>query len=151
MNKVCFTFLLFFFLSCSAVKNPPKASEPSDSDERLVKQFKISFFQRCLATKSPCLKEFFMGDGSVASDYPLGIINYRRIDSLAKIIKEEIHADSVNWTNEICKDCPEDVLDRFRANGMIGKSTLRFCLDYYTSNELDSIARASINGMYKFE
>ena len=50
----------------------------------------------------------------------------------------------MEWTNQICKNCTVDEIERFKSNGMIGKKTLKFCLDYYTSNELDSIARANI-------
>ena len=83
-------------------------------------------------------------DISYGYDYPLGRKNYRLIDSLTTVLAQKIYKDSMDWTNQICENCNEETLQRFRENSMVGKRTLKICLDFYTSEKLDSIARANI-------
>ena len=91
-------------------------------------------------------------DGSICSDFCLGLHNYQLIDSLADEIDKRIHKDSTDWANQICKGCSEDkeLLKRYQDEGKIGSRTLKFCLEFYTSEELDSIARANVKKMYIF-
>jgi len=117
--------------------------------EGTVKEFKIVFFKECLSESlnDKRVDYHLRNDGSYTHDFGLGLENYRRIDMLAEMVVKEILRDSTEWTHQICSpSCPEDVLQRMKDSGMIGKKTLKFCLDYYTSGELDSIARASILG-----
>ena len=138
--------LLSFFLifSCSDVKKIQK-EKANLAFEAKVEQFKTVFFRSCISSEY-AYRHDNSGDRSIASDFPLGIKNYKIIDSISTIVKNTMHQDSINWTNQICKVCNEDpeLLQRHRENGMIGKKTLRFCLDYYKSEELDSIARTNL-------
>jgi len=141
MKNIWLLFLLII-LSCSSSKKIQKEKDALRY-ESLVVQFKTVFFQGCIYPHYKATHR----DGSIASDFPLGSIeNYQLADSLAKMIRLRIHQDSIDWTNQICNGCDKDpeLLQRLRDNGMIGKGTLSFCLDYYNSEELDSIARVNI-------
>jgi len=115
----------------------------------MVKEFKIVFFRECLSKSLNDKRvDYHLGnDGSYTHDFGLGLENYRKIDTLAEVVVKEILRDSTEWTHQICSpSCPENVLQLMKDSGMVGKKTLRFCLDYYTSEELDSIARIRILG-----
>ncbi len=154
--KNIFIFLILLLVSCSGLKkiNVSTNKEVSDGEktkylEGIVKEFKIVFFKECLSESLNDKRvDYHLGnDGSYTHDFGLGLENYRKIDTLAEMVVKEILRDSTEWTNQICGlPCPEDVLQRMKDSGMVGKKTLRFCLDYYTSEELDSIARVSILG-----
>ena len=114
----------------------------------LIDQFKITFVLSCLS-KSYGKKSFLIkNDRSINSDFILGIENYRIIDSLANITYEKILADSISWTNMKCNGCSWEKdgndLKYLVDEGVIGKRTLKFCLDYYKSEELDAISKNSI-------
>ncbi len=113
-----------------------------------VEEFKIVFFSDCLS-KSLNDKQVdyhLRNDGSYTHDFGLGLKNYKTIRSFSEMVVEEIRRDSIEWTNQFCKGCSEEEVEHFKKQGIVGKKTLKFCLDYYTSEELDSIARVSIFG-----
>ncbi len=141
-------FILLFLTSCSTTKN--KQFENSNSDfEDYVKWFKVHFVSDCIHNGTYTMLK---PDNSTCSDFCMGLNNYKLIDSLADKIDERIYRDSVDWANQICKGCSEDkeLLKRYQDAGMVGTRTLKFCLEYYTSEELDSIARANVKKMYIF-
>jgi len=149
--KIALIVSILLLISCLTSKDMSSHRE-NKHYEGLVRQFKIICFERCQnkSNKNKCEKYKYdtnIGidiDISYSHDYPLGRDNYQLIDSLSTSIRQKIHIDSLNWTNEICKNCDDETLQRMRNNAMIGKRTLAFCLDYYTSNELDSIARVNV-------
>ena len=98
----------------------------------------------CLTSEGVCSIESLKNDRSTSSDFELGLANYKLIDSLVDVVTNKIHLDSIEWTNYICKECDEELLKRLNNDGVVGKRIFRFCLDYYTSTELDSIAKANI-------
>ena len=148
-------FLILLLVSCSGLKKTNMSTNKEASDEEktkylegLVKEFKIVFFKECLSESLNDKRvDYHLGnDGSYTHDFGLGLENYRKIDTLSEMVVKEIRRDSIEWTNQFCKGCSEEDVEHFRKQGIIGKKTLKFCLDYYTSEELDSIARASIFG-----
>lgn len=154
--KNIFIFLILLLVSCSGLKqtNVSTNKEAPDQEktkylEGIVKEFKIVFFKDCLkySFNDKRVNYHLGNDGSYTHDFGLGLENYRKIDTLSEMVVKEILRDSTEWTHQICSPtCPEDVLQRMKDSGMVGKKTLKFCLDYYTSEELDSIARVSIFG-----
>lgn len=125
-------------LSCST--NKPVVNDDENMDSK-ISEFKIVFFKKCLVAASSDLSDqLFNNDLSYSHDYSLGSDAYRTIDSLVKWVIFDIEKDSIEGTRKICSDCSTDVLARMVQEGMIGKRTLKFCLDYYSSVELDSIA-----------
>lgn len=140
--KKSWIFLVLVILSCS---NTPLDKDNAPSIEQ-IREFKIVFFKNCLnlSSKNKCVKDFISQDISTTSDFGLGLKNYKLIDSLVKIVAHNIYTDSIERTSQMCKECDEATLIRMKHNGMIGKQTFGFCLDYYTSPKLDSIARANV-------
>ncbi|HFA50308.1 MAG TPA: hypothetical protein ENJ95_14950 [Bacteroidetes bacterium] len=133
---------ILLFLSCS-VSQKTIPEKKNENIEGLAREFKTVFFYYCV---SKSYKEDRWGDTDISfsHDLGLGLNDYRLIDSLSTITAQKIYLDSVKWTDQMCGDCSEIELKNLEDEGMIGKRTLRFCLDYYTSNELDSIARANV-------
>ncbi len=143
MKKLYLTILVvgivvaMCFNACSVSKS--KNLELTDFDWK-VKEFKIVFFQSCVS-KSLRNKSLFAGDISYGHDFPLGLNNYRLLDSLSSRIHEIIIEDSISWQNKICPNCSLSDIERMKREGMLGKKTLKYCLEYYNSYELDSIAK----------
>lgn len=110
-------------------------------------EFKTVFFCQCLRKgyqNNHSIKETLMQDNSQASDFPLGIYNYQLIDTLAQEVNEKILQDSIQIAKFFCNGECEDKeeFERKRASGKIGRRIIQHCLDYYESEELDSIARS---------
>jgi len=151
--KNIFIFSILLLVSCSGLKQTKVSTTKEDYDEEttkylegLVKEFKIVFFEKCLSKSfNDKQVDFHLGnDASYSHDYGLGRENYKTLRSLSGMVVEEIRRDSIEWTNQFCKGCTEEDVEHFRIQGIVGKKTLKFCLDYYTSEELDSIARVNI-------
>jgi|GEM_PF-1260777 len=152
--KNTFILLILLLASCTSLKQTNVSSNQEASNqeknkylEATMKEFKIVFFDECLSRSLNDKRvDYHLGnDRSYSHDYGLGRENYRKIDTLAEMVVKEILRDSTEWTHQICSpSCSGDVLQRMKDEVMVGKKTLKFCLDYYTSEELDSIARLSI-------
>lgn len=144
MRNVCLSIILIF-ISCSISSNR-KIPEINNDFEGKVREFKIAFFKDCISVsaRDKSVREFIWEDISTTSDLGLGINNYDIIDSLVAAQVQKIQLDSILRTEQICRNCDEETIKRMKANGMIGKQIFGFCLDYFVSNELDSIARVSL-------
>ena len=142
--KFLWFLLLILFISCS-VKNKVETEPINKKSENLVREFKMVFLKECIrkGSQNKCY-DCLSRDISTSSDFILGLKNYKLIDSLVGKINHNIYIDSLERINRFCNGCDEDTLQRKIDSGTIGRQTFGFCLDYYTSNELDSIARTSI-------
>lgn len=125
--------------SCSLLKN--KDVKTGDVNPNL-EEFKIVFFQNCLS-RSLKNEALFANDLSFGHDLSLGIKSYKVLDSLSNRINEEIILDSISWKNEMCNNCDIAEIERMNKEGLLGKRILKYCLEYYKSFELDSIARVN--------
>ncbi len=135
-------FLLAFILCCC---ESPNRQMPVDDPmlKANIEEFKRVFFESCLARGSKRkLLRIFDNDISTSSDFRLGIYRYRAIDSIALRVNKQITLDSIARHKRMCFDCDSSELNRMREEGYIGHMTLKFCLDYYNSHELDSIAKS---------
>lgn len=95
-----------------------------------IYNFKGSFIRSCLKNgfnNNTEINELLKNDKSYVSDFMLGEMGYKKIDSLAKLISQEIEIDSMQSINE-------------RAEGSVGKRVLEKCICFYESKKLDSIA-----------
>jgi len=151
--KNTFILLILLLVSCTSLKQTKVSTNKEAPDEEKikylearVKEFKIVFFDECLSRSLNDKRvDYHLGnDRSYSHDYGLGRENYKTLRSLSGMVVEEIRRDSIEWTNQFCKGCTEEDVEHFRIQGIVGKKTLKFCLDYYTSEELDSIARVNI-------
>jgi len=151
--KNTFIFLILLLVSCSSLKKANVSTNKEAPDEEKtkylearVKEFKIVFFKNCLrdSFNDKAVNYHLRNDASYSHDAGLGSKNYKTLRSLSEMVVKEIRRDSIEWTNQFCKGCTEERVEHFRKQGIVGKKTLKFCLDYYTSEELDSIARVNI-------
>lgn len=133
--------------SCFALKDQQSINQ-QEGYEAKVFDFKVVFFQNCIIENSKdklCMREFVEHDSGVINQEHIEKKDINLIVKLASQVAVQVYQDSVNWTNEICKTCDEEILQRFRDAGMIGSSPIGTCLDYFQSPELDAIARANIS------
>ncbi|MBK7344994.1 MAG: hypothetical protein IPJ06_18985 [Saprospiraceae bacterium] len=61
---------------------------------------------------------------------------------MATAVAFQIEKDSIDWMYRIGKNWTQEDFEHARMEGLVGKRTFKFCLDYYTSKELDDIAKA---------
>ena len=60
-------------------------------------------------------------------------------------MNQSILQDSIQRAKFFCGDCKDkEELERKRANGKIGRRIIAHCMEYYESEELDSIARKAL-------
>jgi len=118
-----------------------------DDNEASITEFKLVFFCTCISKSlSNSTVDYLIGtDGSYSHDFSLGLNNYRILDSLATAIAFQIEKDSIDRMNKIGKNWTPEDLEHARMEGLVGKRTFKFCLDYYASNELNEIAIAQFN------
>jgi len=144
----CLIFLSFSFFNSNENKTESKKDFKNTQISDNLPEFKLSFFCMCLKEAhegSAAINEILQNDISQGRDFPLGIHNYRLIDSLAREVNNMILKDSIQRTKYFCSRCDEEEFNRKRTNGLIGKRIMTHCLDYYESEELDSIGRKALS------
>lgn len=124
MKKIKYLIIIAtLFCSCVTQKN---------LSERLflVEDYKKVYFMKCLShgfNRSDAILEVIRQDNSISSEFVHGIKNYRIIDSLARLTREEIKLDSIKV------NYPDS-----RGKRVFGK-----CLKGYNSKFLDSMAKTT--------
>ena len=145
MNKNIILYLIVISIGCN--NNTTIKNRTIQGSETILhyynEDFKRVFFIRCLKfgfNNSNEINQVLNQDVSVMNDFPLGLQNYRYIDTLAKSIVLHINEDSIHLNKKY--------LENLKANAdLIGKRTFMFSLNYYVSNELDSIAEARVRNI----
>ncbi|MGM0635336.1 MAG: hypothetical protein ACQESK_04680 [Bacteroidota bacterium] len=92
------------------------------------------YFKKCLKlgfNESKEIKSVLKEDKSGASDFALGIENYRLLDSLAEETSKKIKTDSVQSLSEAHQSAQ-------------GKKVFENCLCNFNGNLLDSIAKSKL-------
>ncbi|MCF8239727.1 MAG: hypothetical protein K9I85_16300 [Saprospiraceae bacterium] len=137
-------FLVIFSISCNTILKENNQNKTLHDSEASIKEFKIVFFCNCISESfnNSTVDYLISTDGSYTHDFSLGLNNYKLLDSLAKSVAFQIERDSVEWINKISKNSTPGEFEILRMEGLVGKKTFKFCLDYYTSKELDDIAKA---------
>jgi len=109
----------------------------SNVDWFLDKELKLSFFNDCLKygnNSSEPIKQVLKYDISLQMDFPLGIEGYELADSLGRMIGGRIKTDSIYQYEHYLTKNPD-------FKDLYGSRVLLHCLDFYESDELDSIIR----------
>lgn len=137
-------FLVIFSISCDTILKENNQNKTLHDSEASIKEFKIVFFCDCISKSlsNSTVDYLISTDGSYTHDFSLGLNNYNLLDSLATAVAFQIEKDSVEWINKIGTNWTPEEFERARMEGLVGKKTFKFCLDYYTSKELDDIAKA---------
>ncbi len=137
MKYAFLSFLIILFLSCGRKTVPQNTKEREERSEWLTflaKEFKLVTFKDCLKYGTGGEISACSGDISQQMDYPLGQDGYALADSLAQIIGKLVKEDSVyQYENFLSKD-PDNP-------DLRGRRVFKFCLEYYSSTELDSIVK----------
>ncbi len=115
----------------------------SATHKNLASGIKLEFFGNCISdsyTRNG-------NDLSFSNDLFYGLSLNKLIDSLGKNIQKDIVNDSIMSLVAQCPTCSKmelemdtDFLMMLHHEGVIGKRTIKFCVEYYQSEELDSIA-----------
>lgn len=142
MNSKIFIVFSFFLFSCSTQKQTQSSEKEVRVKAAWVKTFKNHVFHTCLTggLNESGRKAIFEQDNSLPQDFPLGLPTYRYIDSIAQIPILAAKKDSTELYEWYFKG-----MNEIERNEMNGLPLIRHCLDFYTSPELDSIARARIS------
>jgi hypothetical protein len=130
MKKTIIFYIVIALYGCKSYNVEKKLNDR----QIYVYNFKGSFIRSCFYkgfNNNSEINKLLKSDKSYISDFMLGEKGYKKIDSLAKSISQEIETDSIESINN-------------RAEGSIGKRVIEKCICFYESNKLDSIA----NKMY---
>lgn len=140
-NKLKLIFVSFIVvIGCKTIAHSPYESA---THKNLASGIKLEVFRNCISDSYTRKGN----DLSFNNDFLYGHTLYQLIDSLGKNIQKEIVHDSIINLLAQCPDCSKMEIERdtnylkmLHSEGMIGKRTIKFCIDYYQSKELDSIA-----------
>lgn len=130
MKKALFFYVVIALYGCKSHHVEKKLSDK----QIYVYNYKGSFLRSCLKkgfSNNSEINNLLKSDKSYISDFLLSEKGYKKIDSLAESISQEIKYDSVNSIKK-------------RAEGSVGKRVIEKCICFYESKKLDSIA----NQMY---
>jgi len=131
---------LIYLFHCTVPKQMSKNSYDKWYKESSILEFKLTAFRKCLRCgyhNNAEINSLLKSDKSHVSDFRLGFENYKLADSIGKAQITKIIADSIKlnalWIQHL------DSVDAAKATS--GNYVLKNCLQLYTSNYLDSIAR----------
>jgi phosphorylcholine metabolism protein LicD len=136
---------LVVLISCATHKSNP-LSEYTDKEQvsfELVKtQYKNVVFRACLSKAynySEAYRSFDKLDKSTPQDFPFGIYQYRYIDTIVQPIVAKAKVDSTELYSWYFEGMNE--IERNELNGL---PMIKYCLEFYVSEELDSIANQRV-------
>lgn len=136
-------FSIFIFcpilFSCNKYDQIRKP-EINKKQQHHIDIFKGEVFRSCILYgyhESEEIKYILKTDRSFLSDFPLGLDNYKLIDSIAKNQLSFIISDSIRFNEGYYENLEE-------YQEMIGNYVLENCLNLYTSSYLDSMAYEKI-------
>jgi len=105
---IIFIVLLFIYFSCNRTMVRKDSLINSSKYIHWVDNYKYTTFCRCLRlghNNSNFINELLEKETSIA-DFPLGLANYRYIDTLALNVKTKIVEDSIVYYNKWIKNSP---------------------------------------------
>lgn len=130
MKKAIIFYIVIALYGCKSYNVEKKL----DDRQIYVYNFKGNFIRNCLKkgfNNNFEINKLLKNDKSYISDFMLNEKGYKKIDSLAESISQEIKNDSIQSVNK-------------RAEGSVGKRVIEKCICFYESEKLDSVA----NQMY---
>lgn len=108
-------------------------------------EYKNVTFQRCMFlgyNRSSEIRNLLNIDRSAAQDFPFGLDQYRYIDTIVQPTIRQAKQDSAKYYDKYLKGMNQ--VERDELNGL---PMIKYCLEYYGSDELDSIANRRVNQM----
>lgn len=141
-------FTFFSFLSCNSNEaNQPSRVPPKELSafNMWEKEYKNVTFQRCLLlgfSKSDQIRNLMKLDNSTHQDFAFGLEQYKYIDSIVQPIIKRAKIDSIrNYKDNL------DGMNVIEQNELNGLPLMKYCLEFYESDELNRIANQRINQM----
>lgn len=137
--------ILIIFISCQNEQQVDQVSrdlEENQAFDTWVDEYKITTFQRCLFlgyNRSQEIRDLFKIDRSTVQDFPLGVDQYKYIDTLVQPIIEQAKLDSAENFNKYLNG-----MNKTEGTELNGIPIIKYCLGYFSSNELDSISKHRI-------
>ena len=149
MKEVLKYLILLLFCSSCANKNESLKKVMSEKEIETFKLWKQEYknvtFQTCLYlgyNRSSEISNLLKIDRSTAQDFPFGMYQYKYIDTIVQPIISKAKLDSTTYYNKFLKGMNQ--IERDELNGL---PMIRYCLEYYTSDELDSISNKRVEQM----
>lgn len=149
MNEVFKYLILLTFFSCCTNKNESLKQLKSDNEIEAFyiwkQEYKNVTFQRCLYlghNRSTEILNLLKIDRSTAQDFPFGLNQYKYIDTIVQPIIAKAKLDSTTHYNKFLKG-----MNQIEKDELNGLPMMKYCLEYYTSDELDSISNKRVEQM----
>lgn len=149
MKEVYKYLIILTFFSCCTNKseslNEIKSDEEIEAFNAWKQEYKSVTFQRCLYlgyNRSPEIMNLLKIDRSSAQDFPFELNQYRFIDTIVQPIITKAKLDSTTHFNKFLKGMNQ--IERDELNGL---PMMKYCLEYYTSDKLDSISNKRVEQM----
>ena len=141
MSKYILIIILLQIITYSSCSSRKQTDRLDSCGELLKENLKIEVFATCVGYSYKLNGK----DLSTPNSIQYGFETYRKLDSLANIVIEEIIQDSIDRTykkwGEVNWETDSLFVNNLYNEGMIGPRTMHYCLDYYNSVELDSITK----------
>lgn len=144
-NNLILKYVIIFVFILAGCSPKPTILEYNNSnfvkEDILINEFKGLVFKSCIKygfNNSDEIKSLHKNEKSYVAEIRFSNLDtYKYIDTLAIQINAKISQDSILSFNKYKSD--SGMYDY-----MIGKKVYHYCLKYYASSELDSIARARV-------
>ena len=108
-------------------------------------EYKNVTFHRCMFlgfNRSSEIRNLLKIDRSVAQDFPFGLNQHRYIDTIVQPIIKQAKQDSSKHYDKFLKG-----MNQIETDELNGLPMIKYCLEYYISDELDSISNYRVNQM----
>ncbi len=143
-------FIFATLTMACAIKAVDPVNQTTKDEEQIIQnwitEYKNVTFQHCLwlgYSKSDEILNLLKVDRSTHQDFAFGSIEqYRYIDSIVHPVILRAKMDSTTYYNKFLKGMNE--IERDELNGL---PMMKYCLAFYVSDELDSIATSRIKQM----
>jgi hypothetical protein len=149
MKEVFKYLILLTFFSCCTNKSESLKQLKSDKEieafDAWKQEYKNVTFQRCLYlghSRSTEILNLLKIDRITVQDFPFGLNQYRYIDTIVQPIITKAKLDSATHYNKFLKG-----MNQIEQDELNGLPMTKYCLEYYTSNELDSISNKRVEQM----
>jgi len=146
MKRVLIGLITLIVLISCATRKSNHLSEYTDEEQEAFDlrktQYKNVVFRACLSEAynySEAYRDFNKLDTSTPQDFPFGIDQYRYIDTIVQPIVVKAKVDST----ELYKWYFEG-MNEIERNELNGLPMIKYCLEFYISEELDSIANQRV-------
>ena len=146
MKRVLIVLIALVVLISCATHKANHLTEFTDKEQTAFDiwktQYKNVVFRACLSKAynySEAYRNFNELDKSTPQDYPFGIYQYRYIDTIVQPIVAKAKVDSTEFYKWYFEG-----MNEIEKNELNGLPMIKYCLEFYVSEELNSIANQRV-------